>query len=271
VRLPACMPSLTNPKMGTVTSSPRPDESGMHAPRRPDSTDPDLAPLPPMTDTGPLPSYAEEPAEVAAGVDTDVIDGDVDDGDSEEVEDGLQGSREPAARAVAARLSRRPRDMVISVGLLLAVVFALFGLYRCLGGDEPTKIDPGPYYAQARDAKEFPVLETSGLPSGWIAVSGTYQQQAGGSAVLRIGWRSPSEEGAQLIQGNAPPDILLTRELGDNARATGDVVDLGGRQWQVYEARDGERAYVLQEPERTVIVIGRASDEELQQLAGSLK
>ena len=262
--------------MGLVTSSPRPDESGRHAPRRPDSTDPDLAPLPPVTDTGPLPSYAEEPAEVAGAVDTDVIDDDTDvevvddDGDAEEVEDGLQGSREPAARAVAARLSRRPRDMVISVGLLLVVVFALFGLYRCLGGDEPTTIDPGPLYAQARDAKAFPVLEASGLPSGWTAVSGTYQQQTGGS-VLRIGWRAPSDEGAQLIEGSVPPDILLTRELGDSARATGDVVDLGGRQWQVYEARDGERAYVLQEPERTVIVIGRASDEELKQLAGSLK
>jgi hypothetical protein len=261
--------------MGTVTSSPRPDESGRHAPRRPDSTDPDLAPLPPMTDTGPPPPYADEPAEVAGGVDTDVIDDDEvddvdDEGDPEAVEDGLQGSREPAARAVAARLSRRPRDMVISIGLLLVVVFALFGLYRCLGGDEPTKIDPGSLYAQARDAKAFPVLEARGLPSGWFAVSGTYQQQTGGS-VLRIGWRSPSEQGAQLIQGSVPPDILLTRELGDNARATGDVVDLGGRQWQVYEARDGERAYVLQEPERTVIVIGRASEEELKQFAGSLK
>jgi len=267
--------------MGTVTSSPRPDESGRHAPRRPDSTDPDLAPLPPMTDTGPPPPYADEPAEVAGGVDTDVIDDDTDvidddtdvmddDGDAEAVEDGLQGSREPAARAVAARLTRRPRDMVISIGLLLVVVFALFGLYRCLGGDEPTKIDPGPLYDQARDAKAFPVLEASGLPAGWIPVSGTYQQQTGGS-VLRIGWRAPGDEGAQLIEGNVPPDILLTRELGDNARATGDLVDLGGRQWEVYEARDGERAYVLQEPDRTVIVIGRASDEELKQLAGSLK
>jgi hypothetical protein len=45
MRLPACDRPGANPKMGTVTSSPRPDESGRHAPRRPDSTDPDLAPL----------------------------------------------------------------------------------------------------------------------------------------------------------------------------------------------------------------------------------
>ena len=226
-----------------------------------------------MTDTGPLPSYAQEPAEVAGAVDVDEVDDtdlDVGSDDDEEVEDGIQGSREPAARAVAARLSRRPRDMVISIGLLLVVVFALFGLYRCLGGDQPTKIDPAPAFEQARNAKAFPVLEPSGLPSGWTPVSAAYQQQTGGS-VLRVGYTSPGGEGAQLIEGNVQPDILLTRELGDAAQATGDVVDLGGRQWQVYNARDGERAFVFQEPERTVIVIGRATEEELKQLAGALK
>jgi hypothetical protein len=278
VRNPACDGPGANPKMGTVTSSPGPDESGRHAPRRPDSTDPDLAPLPPMTDSGPLPSYAEEPAEVAGAVDTDVLDHDADvddveddvDVDREAEEDGLQGPREPAAQAVAARLSRRPRDMVISIGLLLVVVFALFGLYRCLGGDEPTTVDAGPVYAEARDAKAFPVLQPSGLPDGWDSVSATYQPQSGG-AILRIGMTTPSGKGVQLIEGNVQPDILLTRELGDSAQATGDVVDLGGRQWQVYNARDGERAYVWQEPERTVIVIGRATEEELKQLATALK
>jgi hypothetical protein len=219
-----------------------------------------------MTDTGPMPAYADEPAAVGT-VDDDELD---DDGDPEAVEDGLQGPREPAAQAVAARLSRRPRDMVISVGVLLVVVFSLFGLYRCLGGDEATTVDPNPAYEQARNAKVFPVLVPSGLPAGWTSVSAAYQQQTGGS-VLRVGWRAPSKEGALLVEGNVPPDILITRELTADARATGDVVDIGGREWQVYDARDGERAYVLMEPERTVIVIGRASEDELKQLAGSLK
>jgi hypothetical protein len=160
--------------------------------------------------------------------------------------------------------------MVISIGLLLVIVFALFGLYRCLGGDQPARVDPAPAFEQARNAKAFQVLEPSGLPSGWTPVSAAYQQQTGGS-VLRVGYTAPGGEGAQLVEGNVQPDILLTRELGDSARATGDVVDLGGRQWQVYDARDGERAFVFQEPERTVIVIGRASEEELRQLASSLK
>ncbi len=117
-----------------------------------------------MTDTGTLPPYAQEPAEVA--VDVDDTDVDVDDTDSEEVEDGLQGSREPAARAVAARLSRRPRDMVISIGLLLVIVFALFRLYRCLGGNQPARVNPAPAFEQARNAKAFQMLKPSRLPSG---------------------------------------------------------------------------------------------------------
>jgi hypothetical protein len=73
------------------------------------------------------------------------------------------------------------------------------------------------------------------------------------------------------VESNVAPDILLTRELGPDARATGDLVDVGGRQWQVYDARDGDRAFVSQEAERTVIVIGKASEEELRQFAGALK
>jgi hypothetical protein len=254
--------------MGSVTSSPGPDESGRHAPRRPDSTDPDLQPLPSLSDTGPTAAYADADA---ALTDVAVDDPDIaEEGDREEEESGLQGPREPAAQAVAARLSRRPRDMIISVGLLLVVVFALFGLYRFLGGDEPTTVDPGPVYAQARDAKAFPVLEPAGLGSDWSAVSAAYQQQTGGG-VLRIGWRTPGDSTMQLVESNVAPDILFTRELGPDARATGEVAEINGRQWQIYEARDGDRALVLQEPERTVILIGQASEDELKQFATALK
>jgi hypothetical protein len=268
--------AFSEPQDGTVTSSPRPDESGRHAPRRPDSTDPDLAPLPPITDTGPLPAYHDEPAAVATDDDLRYDDGTLDDGtlddagDPEIEETGLEASREPAAQAVAARLSRRPRDMILSVGLLLIVVFSLFGLYRCLGGDDTTAVDPRPAYAEARDAGAFPVLEPTGLADGWESVSAAYQPQSGG-AVLRVGWRTPADGTMQLVESNVAPDILLTRELGADARPTGDVADINDRQWQVYEARDGDRALVAQEAQRTIIVIGSASEDELRQFAAALK
>jgi hypothetical protein len=267
-------------KMGTVTSSPRPDEPGPHAPRRPDSTDPDLAPVA-LTETGHLPSYVDEgpagrhdvdgsPGEPPLD-DPDALDPDaLADRDHEAVEDGLQSSREPGAVAVAARLSRRPRDMAISIGVLLVAVFALFGLYRCLGGDEVATVDPGPTYAEARQAGAFPVAEPAGLGDEWRPVSAVYVPQTAGD-VLRVGWRTPEDGTLQLIESNLSPDALLPKELGADAQATGAAQDVNGKQWQVYEARKGERAYVLQEPGRTVIVVGKAADAELRQFVASLK
>lgn len=251
-----------------MTSSPGPDESGRHAPRRPDSTDPDLAPLPPVSEPGPSPSYGE-PAGVAADGDFDPDD-ELDGGAREVEETGLLNPHEPAATAVAQRLGRRPRDMVISIGLLLVVVFALFGLYRCLGGDEAATVDPGPVYEEARDADEFPVLVPKGLSGGWRSVSADYQPHSGG-ATLRVGWRSPDGDTLQLIESDIVPATLLTRELGPDAAPTGASVEEGGRQWQAYSARNGETAYVFREAERTVIVTGKVAEEELHEFVRALQ
>ncbi|GIJ53521.1 DUF4245 domain-containing protein [Virgisporangium aurantiacum] len=251
-----------------MTSSPGPDESGRHAPRRPDSTDPDLAPLPPVSADGPLPNYGE-PAAVATA-DDPVDDDDLDDGAREVEETGLLNPHEPAATAVAQRLGRRPRDMVISIGVLLVVVFTLFGLYRCLGGDGTATVDAGPAYEEARDAKEFPVLEPTGLSDDWKSVSADYQPHSGG-ATLRVGWRSPDDGALQLIESDILPATLITRELGPDAASTGASVEEGGRQWQVYNARNGETAYVYQDAERTVIVTGKAKEAEMREFIRSLK
>jgi hypothetical protein len=250
--------------MGSVTSSPGPDESGRHAPRRPDSTDPDLAPLPPVSAEGPLPNYGE-PAQVAVDDDEEFDD------DTRGVEDtGLFQPQEPAATAVAQRLGRRPRDMIISMGVLLVVVFTLFGLYRCLGGDTGSTVDPNSVYAEARDAKDFTVLVPTGLSDDWKSVSADYQPHSGG-ATLRVGWRSPKDGTLQLIESDIVPATLITRELGADAGPTGKVVEEGGRQWQVYDARNGETAYVFQEAERTVIITGKAEEQEMREFVRSLK
>ena len=158
--------------------------------------------------------------------------------------------------------------MVISLLVLLVPLFLVVLFYRVvLGGDQPVGVDPAPTIAVARAAGAFPVAEPTGLEGGWRTVSARYQPGADG-ALLRLGYLTPGGDGVQLVQGDLPADRLLPQELTKKARPDGQV-DLSGTIWRRYLARPGERALVLLEPARTVIVIGSASESDLRTLAGA--
>lgn len=160
--------------------------------------------------------------------------------------------------------------MAISLLVLLIPIALLLGFYRVfLGGDEPATVDPAPVVAQARTANAFPVSEPADLGSDWRTVSARYQPAEGG-ATLRIGYLSPDGRGVQVVQSNVPPEKLLPAELTDVGRPQGPT-QIGGRSWQRYTARTNEQALVLLEPNRTVIVIGAAREQELRELAGALR
>ena len=168
-----------------------------------------------------------------------------------------------------ARPERSPKDMAISLLVLLVPIALLLAFYRVvLGGDEPAMVDPTPVIAQARAVDAFPVREPVGLPSGWRPVRAAFQQADGGR-VLRIGYVSPQDRGVQLLQSNVPAERLLPAQLTSSGRPQG-ATDVVGRSWQRYTARAGERALVLLEPDRTVIVVGAAAEAELRDLAASL-
>ncbi|MBY8872078.1 DUF4245 family protein [Micromonospora sp. PLK6-60] len=176
----------------------------------------------------------------------------------------------PAAPKGKARAERSPKDMALSLLVLLVPIALLLAFYRgFLGGDQPTVVDPAPAYEQARAANVFPVSEPRGLGEGWRTVSANFRSVEGGSN-LRIGYLTPEGQAAQLVQSNVPPERLLPAELTREGQPQGPV-DLGGRSWQRYTARGNEQALVLLEPGRTVIVVGDARENELRQLAGSLR
>jgi hypothetical protein len=164
---------------------------------------------------------------------------------------------------------RRLRDMALSLAVLLVPVILIVLAYRVLqGGDQPVAVDPGPAIAEAR-AAGMPVLVPAGLPSGWQSASAQLTRAETGP-VLRIGYRTPTGGGAQVVQSSGPADQLLAAELTTSARPAG-TEQIGGRPWQGYLARPGERAYVLLEPARTVIVFGTARQPELRELVASLR
>jgi hypothetical protein len=179
---------------------------------------------------------------------------------------------EPSGRVgpEAVRSERSPRDLAISLLVLLVPILLFLVFYRVvLGGDQPVRVDPAPAIAEARAADAFPVSEPAGLRTSWRPVNATVQT-ADGFRTLRIGYVSPEGSGVQLVQSNMPAERLLPAELTSNAQAQG-VTKVAGRDWQRYSARAGERALVLLQPGRTVIVVGDAAEDELRDLAGALR
>jgi hypothetical protein len=175
----------------------------------------------------------------------------------------------PPPAVVPDRSSRRPRDLALSLVVLLVPIALLVGVYRVLyEGDRPVLVDAAPVVEQARTAGHFPVAAPAGLAEGWRTVTARYAGDDG-DAVLRIGYLTPSGAGIQLVESDRPAEALLSGELTAAARPLGTrAVD--GRDWQRYAGRPGERALVLLEPERTLLVVGAGADDELAALAAAL-
>jgi hypothetical protein len=144
-------------------------------------------------------------------------------------------------------------------------VLVLVGGYQLLAGrDQPVAIDQAPRIAEAQRAG----LDFSGpvdLDSSWVPVSAAFRSVDEG-ATLRLGYVTPDGEAVQLVQSTVPAAELLAQELSEGASPSGSV-DVGGAEWQWYPVRAGERALVLREAARTVIVVGPAAESELTELA----
>ncbi|MEH0970824.1 DUF4245 domain-containing protein [Micromonospora sp. CPCC 205546] len=183
-------------------------------------------------------------------------------------ETGEQPAPPPAADI--RKSERSPKDMAISLLVLLIPIALLLAFYRgFLGGDQPTTVDPASAIGSARAANAFPVSEPAELGDGWRTVSANFQTVEGGSS-LRLGYLTPEGRAAQLVQSSVPPERLLPAELTAEGQPQGQT-DLGGRAWQRYTARGNEQALVLLEADRTVIVVGDARDNELRHLATAIR
>jgi hypothetical protein len=176
-------------------------------------------------------------------------------------------SAEPVT--VGKRGGRSPRDMAMSLGILLLPIALLLLFYRVvLDGDKPISVDAGPAIQQARSAAVFPVVLPQGLGDDWHTVSATFKRDTDG-ATLRLGYVDPDSDPIQLVESSTPTAKLLPVELGDDPKAVSTFSD-GTRTWQRYDAREGENALLLLEKGRTIIVIGMAESKSLETFAEAL-
>ncbi len=157
--------------------------------------------------------------------------------------------------------------MLLSLAVLLIPVCILFVVYETVfSGSAPIAVDPSDAWSTAQHAAAFPVLKPQGLPATWTVTSATY-----GSGTLRVGYVTAARTGLQLVETAAPVDQVLPAELGNDARP-GNLVTIGGRQWRAYPSvRSGDRALVLTDDGRVVVVVGAANDDDLRTFAGALR
>ncbi|WP_239079817.1 DUF4245 domain-containing protein [Paractinoplanes brasiliensis] len=182
---------------------------------------------------------------------------------------------EPASPAPApARLSRgqerSPKDMAMSLAVLLIPIALLLTFYRLvLDGDKPVSVDAAPVFQQAQQAGLFPVLVPQGLGDDWHATTATFRRAENG-ATLRIGYVDPDKDPIQLIESNVPSDVLLPAELSKDAKPIGQVRSEAGV-WRLYDARPGEKALVMADQSRTVVLVGKTGSDNLEALADTLR
>jgi Protein of unknown function (DUF4245) len=159
-------------------------------------------------------------------------------------------------------------DMLFSLAVLVAIVGVIVAL-RQPGGRPVHVIDPNPAYSGARSVAQFDVRTPHGLPRGWRATSARTRSD-GGHVTLAVGFVTPGGQYAQLVEGDAPRDQLLVRELSAGARPTGSQ-PVAGRTWERLSGfRPGDRAIARTEGTVTYLVHGSASFHELGVLAAAL-
>jgi hypothetical protein len=172
----------------------------------------------------------------------------------------------PESAAKAYR-DRSGRDMARSLLVLLVPILIIGALLRSCGSSDPTVVDTAPAIADARSAAAFPVVEPRGLGDGWQAVQATFHRDD--PAALRLGYLTPSGGELLLVESNEDSGTLLHRELGDEVQPQGEVM-VDDQQWTHSIVRGDERALVNIGTERTIVIVGRVSLDELTAFAGSL-
>jgi len=184
---------------------------------------------------------------------------------------GTEAAESDAAPPVPRRGSRPVRDMALSLSVLVIPIMVMVWLFNYLGSTSDSgTADPEPVFEQARTVG-LQVMEPVGLDEDWRPTT-VVLRRVDGAYTMRVGYVTSQDGLIQLIQSETRFEKLLADELGEGVRPEG-TVEINGVQWEWYPGRQGARALVMTQPDRdlTVIVLGRATDEELQELAASLR
>lgn len=162
-------------------------------------------------------------------------------------------------------------DLLRSLLPLTLLILLVVWLYSPNDSSEVSAVDPSPQLAYAATVADFDVLAARGLPSGWRSTSAAVTPSTPeGPHTVRVGYVTPDEEFAQVVQSDRPREDLLADVLGEGVLTDGPV-DVGGTVWEGLRTADGEAALVRAEGTSFVVVTGSAPVAVLDDLAGALQ
>jgi hypothetical protein len=169
-------------------------------------------------------------------------------------------------------------DMVRSLGLVALVLVVWMWLVHPRTPDAINEVDWWPAAQSASAAADYEVIAPP-ESFGWPATSARVEPQPDGTTAWRVGFYTPAEEYAALLQRGVFPeqaqgavDDWVATETRDGL--AGEVVTIAGREWVRLEGvptPDERRSLVAVEAGTVTIVTGSAPWSELEELAATLR
>lgn len=177
---------------------------------------------------------------------------------------------------------RQPRYRRTTGGLVTALVVTLgavlaFVAFRALFRDnEPTPVRTVDYtrtLRMARSEGQLAMLAPARLPPGWRATSVSYVP--GPAPSWHLGLLTGGKRYVGVEEARATVQEMVHEHVDEDATRDG-TVQIGSRRWQVWRDSGGDYAVVrsLRGPEHqqeTVVVVGSAPEEQVRELAGTLR
>ena len=175
-------------------------------------------------------------------------------------------------------------------GLVGALLVLLLGVGAFVVLRDVNRVDPGgparpvDYAAPARFAQEaaqFEVLAPRRLPQGWIATSVRFEDDPGQQA-WHLGLLTDEQRYIGVEQAERTVEAMVEDFVDEEATQQGEV-DVDGATWSrwaepgrdpdadVAEASDADLALVRQTGGVVALVVGRASEDDLTEVAASLR